>query len=385
MRICMLSWRGPTHPNAGGAEAYTEMVLQGLIREGHQVDWYVGDPGTDRRVDRTRDGVPLVYGARGMAVYASGHRWLRRHHRSYDVVIDQLNTFGFVAPRVTRKTVALIHQLALDVWDYECPQGVRQIGRQIEQRVLQQYRMTPFVTVSPSTLSDLRAVGWKGPGQVIPNVLPASVQAVKTAKSENPSLIFLGRLGSQAKRLDHAVQVLQIVRERWPETELWVVGRGSPPASLGEVPGVTVFNNVDGPTRDRLLGQAWCLVATSVREGWGRMVMEAAVQGTPAIVYDVPGLRDAVMDGVTGKVVRPLVSEMARTVYEGFQNPQALDEWGQAAQRQAREYSLEEYTAAWHGVVVNVGSQRYSRNQQSGERPDSNHRVSTREVKASGE
>jgi len=38
----------------------------------------------------------------------------------------------------------------------------------------------------------------------------------------------------------------------------------------------------------------------SAREGWGMTVTEAAACGTPAVVTDVAGHVDAVVDGVTG-------------------------------------------------------------------------------------
>ncbi len=44
------------------------------------------------------------------------------------------------------------------------------------------------------------------------------------------------------------------------------------------------------------------LLVTSVKEGWGLVVTEANSQGTPAVVYDVDGLRDSVKDAVTGLV-----------------------------------------------------------------------------------
>ena len=53
------------------------------------------------------------------------------------------------------------------------------------------------------------------------------------------------------------------------------------------------------------------LLMASVREGWGLVVTEAGACGTPAIVYDVPGLRDAVRDGETGLVVAPDKRAMA--------------------------------------------------------------------------
>jgi glycosyltransferase involved in cell wall biosynthesis len=39
-------------------------------------------------------------------------------------------------------------------------------------------------------------------------------------------------------------------------------------------------------------------------EGWGIVVAEAAVRGTPAIGFSVPGLRDSVINNETGLLVR---------------------------------------------------------------------------------
>jgi glycosyltransferase involved in cell wall biosynthesis len=45
-------------------------------------------------------------------------------------------------------------------------------------------------------------------------------------------------------------------------------------------------------------------VVTSVKEGWGLVVTEANSQGTPAVVYNVDGLRDSVKDGNTGIIAK---------------------------------------------------------------------------------
>lgn len=366
MRICMLSWRGCAHPNAGGAEAYTEMVLQGLRDRGHQVTWYVGDPGSGRKTAASDSGIRMVYGSAGMRVYWSGHYWAKKHAAEFDVIIDQLNTFGFVAPKVAPQVVALIHQLALDVWDYECPPGVSHVGRLVEQQVLRQYRHTPFVTVSESTLADLHDHGWQGEGHIIPNVLPSTIQRMDVPKSVNPSLIFLGRLGSKAKRLDHAEDILMRVRKTVPTAELWVVGRGEAPNGLARTPGVKVYPTVDSRERDRLLASAWCLLATSVREGWGRMVMEAAAQGTPSIVYDVPGLRDAVLSGLTGLVVPPLIEAAAATVTKALGDPDGLSRMGQEALQRLPQDAAKGFVAEWEAVVTGLVMRDYLSDEREG-------------------
>jgi glycosyltransferase involved in cell wall biosynthesis len=45
---------------------------------------------------------------------------------------------------------------------------------------------------------------------------------------------------------------------------------------------------------------AHCLLMPSVREGWGMVVVEANSVGTPAVGYDVGGIRDSIRDGRTG-------------------------------------------------------------------------------------
>ena len=51
------------------------------------------------------------------------------------------------------------------------------------------------------------------------------------------------------------------------------------------------------------MSRAHVLLVPGVREGWGLVVTEANAMGTPAMAYDVPGLQDSVINGVTGKLV----------------------------------------------------------------------------------
>lgn len=45
------------------------------------------------------------------------------------------------------------------------------------------------------------------------------------------------------------------------------------------------------------------LLNASIKEGWRLVVIEAASQATPAVVYNVAGLRDSVINGKTGIVL----------------------------------------------------------------------------------
>ena len=45
------------------------------------------------------------------------------------------------------------------------------------------------------------------------------------------------------------------------------------------------------------------MLNVSIKEGWGLVVVEAASQATPSIVYNVSGLNESVKNGITGDVL----------------------------------------------------------------------------------
>jgi glycosyltransferase involved in cell wall biosynthesis len=77
---------------------------------------------------------------------------------------------------------------------------------------------------------------------------------------------------------------------------MWVIGDGPRRAELerraGE--GVEILGRIPEAERNERIARAHVLVATSIREGWGLNVSEAAAYGTPAIGYAVPGLVDSI-------------------------------------------------------------------------------------------
>jgi hypothetical protein len=61
------------------------------------------------------------------------------------------------------------------------------------------------------------------------------------------------------------------------------------------------------------MAESHLLVATSVREGWGLVVSEAAALGTPTVAYDVDGLRDSVR-AANGRLASPTPAALAAEV-----------------------------------------------------------------------
>jgi glycosyltransferase involved in cell wall biosynthesis len=82
-------------------------------------------------------------------------------------------------------------------------------------------------------------------------------------------------------------------------------------------PGVQFLGAVSQTEKFERLQRAHVLIATSVREGWGLVVSEAAIVGTPSIAYDVAGLRDSV-SASGGFLTAPNPEALGRALCEYF-------------------------------------------------------------------
>lgn len=81
-----------------------------------------------------------------------------------------------------------------------------------------------------------------------------------------------------------------------PTAVLWVIGTGpmEDELRLSAPEGVQFLGKISESEKMERLARAHVLILTSVREGWGLVVTEAAAVGTPTVAYDVAGLADSV-------------------------------------------------------------------------------------------
>jgi glycosyltransferase involved in cell wall biosynthesis len=101
------------------------------------------------------------------------------------------------------------------------------------------------------------------------------------------------------------VEAFRKIREALPSARLWIAGRGPmEPQLRANLPdGAEILGYVSRDELAERMARAHCLLVPSVREGWGLVVIEANSVGTPAVAYNVHGVRDSVLDGVTGALV----------------------------------------------------------------------------------
>ena len=349
LRILACNWRDLAHPRAGGAEVYLQSVAREWVQRGHEVTVFCGAV-VGRPAEEFVDGVRILRRGGQVGVYREARRyWRREGDGQYDLMVDCVNTRPFLSPRFVRNVpiVAVIHQVAREVWHYETPWPISVIGRRLlEPAWLRAYRNVPVVTVSESSRQSLAEYGLRRvtvvpEGWVPPSPVPARKESV-------PTVVFVGRLSAN-KRPDHAIRAFDLVRRQLPDAQMWVIGSGPEEARLRKMagPGVSFLGHVSEEEKRERLGRAHAIVATSVREGWGLVVTEAAANGTIAIGYDVAGLRDSI--GASGGILtRPdPVSLAARLVRE---LPSVAGGYGPRA-RPAGVVSWEEVAAAIFAVA----------------------------------
>ena len=289
----------------GGAEVFTHEVAKRWVESGHEVTLFTSQFQGGKK-EEFADGVTIVRAGGKYSVYRQAKKLYaeRFEAEKFDVIIDEINTVPFFAPKFAKnkeKVVALIHQLAREYWFYEMPFPISYLGHHFfEDRWLKQYVDVLTITVSESTSKDLADLGFRHVFVVPEGLNFESLKDLPT-KDSKPIVIFSGRL-KRAKRPDHAVEAFKIVKAHLPASEMWVFGDGPFRLAVERNSGLGVkfFGNLDNVERRELMKKGWVLVVPGVREGWGLNVIEANALGVPAVAYDVPGLRDSVINLKTG-------------------------------------------------------------------------------------
>ena len=157
------------------------------------------------------------------------------------------------------------------------------------------YGPRAVAAVSPSTRQELRhRLHFRCPIHLVPNGSVA-VPDLTGPRDPDPTVTVVARLVPH-KRIDLLLHHLRTATRRTPGLRIDVVGDGPERArlqalvtDLGLQHAVTFHGYQPDDVRDSLLSRAWVTTATSVAEGWGCSVIEAAAWGVPCVAMAAPG------------------------------------------------------------------------------------------------
>ena len=315
MNILILSWRGPDHPNEGGAELVTQKHAKAWVKAGHKVTLFTSSfKGCEP--SQHYDKVKVIRrGEQSFGVKLQAIRWyLFENKEKFDLVIDHFHGIPFFTPLyVKTKIIAFIHETAKNVWKFNpWPRPFNLIpwllGNSLERLIFILYKGISFITVSNSTKADL--IKWGIPEANI-NIITNGLDKPKVKKyrkNNQKTLIFLGAISYDKGILD-ALKCFEEINKKYKNWDFWIVGKSSPDMKrmlMKLVNDSAISKNtkywgyVSEKKKFELLSKAHVLINPSIREGWGLVNIEANSVNTPVVGYDVAGVRDSVINGETG-------------------------------------------------------------------------------------
>lgn len=351
MKILILSWRDIKSPLSGGAEIFTYENAKYWVASGHEVTWFSSDFG-DCKKEENIDGIKIIRRGTELTVQYQAFRHYKKFFKGkFDLVIEQINTIPFFTPLyVKEKKITLIFQLAREVWFYEAFFPLSLLGFFGEFLYLKLYRNTPVITISESTKQDLLNLGFSKNIFILPVGISFKPLDQISEKDQNPTLISVGRL-RKSKRVHHIIQALHIVKKKLPNVQLRIVGGAGKPRYIKKLnymvrkynlqDNIIFHGYVNEQSKQNLIKHSHAIIVTSVREGWGLVVTEANALSTPAIGYNISGLRDSIKDRKTGLLTeRNKPSSLAQTILSLF-NEKDLNRLSKNALKCSKEFLWE--------------------------------------------
>ena len=304
----MLAWRDLDDVEAGGSEVHAAEVARLWSEAGIEVvmrtSYAQGHPPKARR-----DGYQVIRKAGRYLVFPRAaaseafHRYGQR-----DALVEIWNGMPFFSPLwASGPRVVFLHHIHADMWKMVLPPNLARLGDTLERQVAPRiYRGSRMITLSPSSKEEMLEVGFKD--KLIEVVPPGVDQHFRPGgvRSATPLVVGVGRL-VPVKRFDRLIRAVVEVRRTAPALELVLVGTGPDRTDLE-----ALVDELDAGSYIRFAGRvsdedlvsiyqsAWAVASSSVREGWGMTLTEAAACGTPAVATRIPGHVDALSEGVSG-------------------------------------------------------------------------------------
>lgn len=183
---------------------------------------------------------------------------------------------------------------------------------------------------------------------VIPNFIHPHEQHISDCSSKKA--IFVGRFDYQ-KRVQDAISIWKIVRERHPDWTLEIYGDGDMRqevyALASSVGGVIVLQST--PHIFQVYQQCSFLISTSLFEPFGLVIPEAMSCGLPVVAFDCSyGPADIITDGVDGFLIKQRdVNFFSQRVCQLIESHDLRVQMGQNGIISSRRYNTSDIMSRW--------------------------------------
>jgi phosphatidyl-myo-inositol dimannoside synthase len=199
--------------------------------------------------------------------------------------------------------------------------------------------------------------------------LPATPPAPLASRPGPPTIVTVSRISEPHKGHDVALAAMERLRGRIPGAQWIMVGDGRLRDDLRRdakrrgLDGCVHFPGaVDDDELERILkaAHAFCLLSrqppgVAAGEGFGIVFVEAGAHGLPVLGGRVPGVVDAVRDGITGRLVDPTDPEQVAVTLEELLSDRAQAQvLADGGRRWAEELAWPEVVDRYRTVIDGV-------------------------------
>ncbi len=361
MKLIWLAHRDPFNPKAGGAEKIILEVGKRLVNKGYEVTIFAGGWKNCKRYEQ-KEGINIYrYGARVLPHFVLPAFLIRRR---FDVVIADLgHAVPWITPILLKKNtiVSFLH-----LHSRSLPGQVNLILAKLitalEKSYFIFYNKQKFVTISSTSYLDLTGLGINPKNIVQINPGVNNILFHPSKKTEFPSMIYYGGMRAY-KRPEEAVYLLKELLNQVDDIHLTIVGEGVEKAKLELLVNkynlernVSFTGRINDDHLARIVSESWLNIHSSVTEGWGISIVEAAAAGTPTVAYDVPGVSESIENGKNGlKVKNGDRDALRNAAVMILKNPKR---WFETSIEIAEKYSWDKAEQAWENRIHDVVDKR---------------------------
>jgi glycosyltransferase involved in cell wall biosynthesis len=303
--ILLLNYDDPVNPSSGGAPHYCFEIMRRAVKDGYQVVW-ISSRFDGSKAEETIQGIRIIRFGNPFSVFVYAAFYSLIHRKDFDVIFESVSAVPFFSRLYsTKPRLVMIHHLVpREVmrqklgWVSALPWMVQ---RYIAPLV---YSGNRVVTLGRSTAEELKVVGYKDVHEV-----KAGVDQPHDALAKEEIVVIAGPLRPW-KRVEDSVQAFAGLPRNWRlilfgsfEDRAYESQIKSLLSELSIVDRVEILGHISEEDKARSYSRAKIAILASKKEGWGFSIFEPQAYGCGVVAYDVPGVRDSVLNGVTGLLV----------------------------------------------------------------------------------
>ncbi|MCX7725397.1 MAG: glycosyltransferase family 4 protein [Chitinispirillaceae bacterium] len=310
--ILLINWRDIKNPEAGGAERYLHEIFKRIAAKGYNIT-LLSHYFKGALSEEIIDGIKVIRrGGKFLFNYAV-IPYLLNNSKEYDLIIEDLNKLPFLTPLYVKKKRLhmVMHFFGKRIFR-EAFFPLALYVYIMEKMVTVFYRKENFIAISNSTAKEIKMFLSKSKRiEIIEPGIDVNFFKPVCSKSEKNVMVHVGRL-MKYKNIQFVLKALPEIIKVIKDLTFEIAGYGDYLDTLRKIAKdygisdrVIFYGRVSEEKKREILSKATLFVNPSYKEGWGINNIEANLCGTISLSADVAGLRDSVIDGVTGLLYKP--------------------------------------------------------------------------------